>query len=148
MGTKSKDIKVEKLTERIRALELILGFDENNKRNGNGLITLIEEISKRQNDKWASIDRLRKDTDNLEIKLTEINEQLNRLSFEIGSLSEKISDIDKKLKEHSEIMNGVMTGNKIRTMAKDFALFVAVMAGLGTIFGIIAYLYNRIRGHI
>lgn len=101
MGTKSKDIKVEKLTERIRALELILGFDENNKRNGNGLITLIEEISKRQNDKWASIDRLRKDTDNLEIKLTEINEQLNRLSFEIGSLSEKISDIDKKLKEHS-----------------------------------------------
>ena len=89
---------------------------------------------------------MRKDTDNLEIKLTEINEQLNRLSFEIGSLSEKISDIDKKLKEHSEIMNGVMTGNKIRTMAKDFALFVAVMAGLGTLFGIIAYLYNKIHG--
>ena len=146
MGTKSKDIKVEKLTERIRALELVLGFDENNKRNGNGLITLIEEISKRQNDKWESIDRLRKDTDNLEIKLTQINEQLNRLSFEIGTLSEKISDIDKKLKEHSEIMSGVMTGNKIRTMAKDFGLFVAVIAGLGSLFGIIAYLYNKLQG--
>ena len=136
--------KTDKLTERIKSLELILGFDENNKRNGNGLITLIDEISKRQTEGWQRIERLREDTDNLETKLNQINEQLNNLSFQIKNLSDKISDFDTKLKEHSGIMSDTITGNKIVKAVKGTLLIAALLGSLGTIFGIIAFIYNKL----
>lgn len=136
--------KTDKLLERIRSLELILGFDENNKRNGNGIITLIEEISKRQTEGYQRINKLREDTDLLESKLNQINEQLNQLSFEIKILSGKISNFENKIKEHTGVLDDTITGNKIVKTMKGIGLVSATLLSIGTICGIIAFIYNKL----
>lgn len=151
-----------KIESRIRALEnayqssnTILGFDKDGKRNGNGLITLVERIDKGQSEIWHRIDILKTDTENLKFKLNEINDNWKELSFNIRTLNaniknmeEKIKSFESKIEEHTKAIDKSITPNKLRDVAKDFGIFVAFLAGLGTVFGMIAYLYNRIRGHI
>lgn len=155
MGTKSKDIKVEKLTERIRALELILGFDKDGKRNGNGLITLVERIDKGQAEIWRRMETLKTDMESMNTKLNKINDTWKDLSFDIRTLNENIKNMEQKIKsfegkieEHAKAIDKSITPNKLRDVVKDFGLFAGFFLTLGTIFGIIAYLYNRIRGNI
>lgn len=151
-----------KIESRIRALEnayqssnTILGFDKDGKRNGNGLITLVERIDKGQSEIWHRIDILKTDTENMKFKLNEINDNWKELSFDIRTLNaniknmeEKIKSFESKIEEHTKAIDKSITPNKLRDVAKDFGIFVAFLAGLGTVFGMIAYLYNRIRGNI
>lgn len=151
-----------KIESRVRALEnayqssnTILGFDKDGKRNGNGLITLVERIDKGQSEIWHRIDILKTDTENMKFKLNEINDNWKELSFDIRTLNaniknmeEKIKSFESKIEEHTKAIDKSITPNKLRDVAKDFGIFVAFLAGLGTVFGMIAYLYNRIRGNI
>lgn len=151
-----------KIESRIKALEnayqsfnTILGFDKDGKRNGNGLITLVERIDKGQSEIWHRIDILKTDTENMKFKLNEINDNWKELSFDIRTLNaniknmeEKIKSFESKIEEHTKAIDKSITPNKLRDVAKDFGIFVAFLAGLGTVFGMIAYLYNRIRGNI
>lgn len=155
MATKNKDIKVEKLTKRIESLELILGFDKDGKRNGNGLIALVERIDKGQAEIWRRMETLKTDMESMNTKLNKINDTWKDLSFDIRTLNENIKNMEQKIKsfegkieEHAKAIDKSITPNKLRDVVKDFGLFAGFFLTLGTIFGIIAYLYNRIRGHI
>lgn len=155
MATKNKDIKVEKLTKRIESLELILGFDKDGKRNGNGLITLVERIDKGQAEIWRRMETLKTDMESMNTKLNKINDTWKDLSFDIRTLNENIKNMEQKIKsfegkieEHAKAIDKSITPNKLRDVVKDFGLFAGFFLTLGTIFGIIAYLYNRIRGYI
>ncbi len=155
MATKNKDIKVEKLTKRIESLELILGFDKDGKRNGNGLITLVERIDKGQAEIWRRMETLKTDMESMNTKLNKINDTWKDLSFDIRTLNENIKNMEQKIKsfegkieEHAKAIDKSITPNKLRDVVKDFGLFAGFFLTLGTIFGIIAYLYNSIRGHI
>ena len=139
--------------ERINNIETILGFDKDGKRNGNGILSLIEKVSERQTESWHEMEKMRTDIDAIELKLNQINDNWKSLSFDIKTLNENIknmewrfSSFENKIKEHSTIMNDVMTPSKIRNMAKDFGLLVTTLIGIGTLFGIIAFLYNKING--
>lgn len=155
MATKNKDIKVEKLTKRIESLELILGFDKDGKRNGNGLITLVERIDKGQAEIWRRMETLKTDMESMNTKLNKINDTWKDLSFDIRTLNENIKNMEQKIKsfegkieEHAKAIDKSITPNKLRDVVKDFGLFAGFFLTLGTIFGIIAYLYNRIIGYI
>lgn len=155
MATKNKDIKVEKLTKRIELLELILGLDKDGKRNGNGLITLVERIDKGQAEIWRRMETLKTDMESMNTKLNKINDTWKDLSFDIRTLNENIKNMEQKIKsfegkieEHAKAIDKSITPNKLRDVVKDFGLFAGFFLTLGTIFGIIAYLYNRIRGNI
>lgn len=153
--TKNKDNKVEKLSKRIESLELVLGFDKDGKRNGNGLITLVERIDKGQSEIWRRMETLKTDMESMNTKLNKINDTWKDLSFDIRTLNENIKNMEQKIKsfegkieEHAKAIDKSITPNKLRDVVKDFGLFAGFFLTLGTIFGIIAYLYNRIRGHI
>lgn len=153
--TKNKDSKVEKLSKRIESLELVLGFDKDGKRNGNGLITLVERIDKGQSEIWRRMETLKTDMESMNTKLNKINDTWKDLSFDIRTLNENIKNMEQKIKsfegkieEHAKAIDKSITPNKLRDVVKDFGLFAGFFLTLGTIFGIIAYLYNRIRGHI
>lgn len=144
-----------KIENRVRALETALGIDKEGKRNGNGLITLVERIDKGQSEIWHRIDILKTDTENMKFKLNEINDNWKELSFDIRTLNaniknmeEKIKSFESKIEEHTKAIDKSITPNKLRNVAKDFGIFVTFLAGLGAVFGMIAYLYNRIRGNI
>lgn len=153
--TKNKDNKFEKLSKRIESLELVLGFDKDGKRNGNGLITLVERIDKGQSEIWRRMETLKTDMESMNTKLNKINDTWKDLSFDIRTLNENIKNMEQKIKsfegkieEHAKAIDKSITPNKLRDVVKDFGLFAGFFLTLGTIFGIIAYLYNRIRGHI
>lgn len=153
--TKNKDSKVEKLSKRIESLELVLGFDKDGKWNGNGLITLVERIDKGQSEIWRRMETLKTDMESMNTKLNKINDTWKDLSFDIRTLNENIKNMEQKIKsfegkieEHAKAIDKSITPNKLRDVVKDFGLFAGFFLTLGTIFGIIAYLYNRIRGHI
>lgn len=147
--------KKNTVEKRVKTLETLLGFDKNGKRNGNGLMTLIERIDKGQSEMWNRIDMLKKDIASLEYNLNKISESWRDLSFELRSLNENIKNMEQKIKsfegkieEHAKAIDKSITPNKLRNIARDFGIFVGFVMALGTIFGIIAYLYNKIRGHI
>ena len=153
--TKNKDSKVEKLSKRIESLELVLGFDKDGKRNGNGLITLVERIDKGQSEIGRRMETLKTDMESMNTKWNKINDTWKDLSFDIRTLNENIKNMEQKIKsfegkieEHAKAIDKSITPNKLRDVVKDFGLFAGFFLTLGTIFGIIEYLYNRIRGHI
>ena len=132
-----------------------MGFDKDGKRNGNGLITLVERIDKGQSEIWHRMETLKTDMESMNTKLNKINDTWKDLSFDIRTLNENIKNMEQKIKsfegkieEHAKAIDKSITPNKLRDVVKDFGLFAGFFLTLGTIFGIIAYLYNRIRGHI
>lgn len=138
---------------RTKSVETVLGYDEDGKRNGNGLITLIERIEKGQSDMWMRIDMLKKEIAGVEYNLNKISENWKDLSYEIRSLNENIKNMEQKIKsfeskieEHAKVIDKSITPNKLRDVAKDFGIFIGFLSGLGILFGLIAYLHNKIKG--
>lgn len=153
----AKDIK-----ERLSFLETVVGYNQDAERNGNGIISLLDEISLKiknnieRMDKFESttehkierlndkIDKIESTLDVLEQQLYSINKQYIELNNTLKSITDKISKYEESLKSHSDLLSDAVTGNKLMKVVKGVGILSGFLLALGTIFGTIAFLYNKI----
>lgn len=153
----AKDIK-----ERLSFLETVVGYNQDAERNGNGIISLLDEISLKiknnieRMDKFESttehkierlngkIDKIESTLDILEQQLYSINKQYIELNNTLKSITVKISKYEESLKSHSDLLSDAVTGNKLMKLVKGAGILSGFLLALGTIFGTIAFLYNKI----
>lgn len=153
----AKDIK-----ERLSFLETVVGYNQDAERNGNGIISLLDEISLKiknnieRMDKFESttehkierlnnkIDKIESTLDILEKQLYSINKQYIELNNTLKSITDKISKYEESLKSHSDLLSDAVTGNKLMKLVKGAGILSGFLLALGTIFGTIAFLYNKI----
>lgn len=153
----AKDIK-----ERLSFLETVVGYNQDAERNGNGIISLLDEISikikdtnnrvdrldnrsnERYNELNNKIEKIEATLDILEKQLYNINEQYIRLNNTLKSITDKISKYEESLKSHSDLLSDAVTGNKLMKIVKGAGILSGFLLALGTIFGTIAFIYNKI----
>lgn len=146
----SKDIK-----ERLSFLEAVIGYNDDAERNGNGIISLLDEISirldkienrseSRDDELSKRIDRIEQTLDILEKQLYNINEQYTVLNNSLKNITEKISKYEESLKSHSDLLSDAVTGDKLMKIVKGAGILSGFLLALGTIFGTIAFIYNKL----
>lgn len=145
-----KDIK-----ERLSFLEAVVGYNDDAERNGNGIISMLDEISikikniknkseSRDDDLSKRIERIEQTLDILERQLYNINEQCFVLNNSLKNITDKISKYEESLKTHSDLLNDAVTGNKLIKIVKGAGILSGFLLALGTIFGTIAFIYNKL----
>lgn len=153
----AKDIK-----ERLSFLETVVGYNQDAERNGNGIITILDEISikikdtnnrvdrldnrssERYNELNNKIEKIESTLDILEKQLYSINQQYITLNNTLQKITEKISKYEESLKSHSDLLSDAVTGNKLMKIVKGAGILSGFLLALGTIFGTIAFIYNKI----
>lgn len=146
----SKGIK-----ERLSFLEAVIGYNDDAERNGNGIISLLDEISSgldkienrsesRDDELSKRIDRIEQTLDILEKQLYNINEQYTVLNNSLKNITDKISKYEESLKSHSDLLSDAVTGNKLMKIVKGAGILSGFLLALGTIFGTIAFIYNKL----
>ena len=60
------------------------------------------------------------------------------------NITDKISKYEESLKSHSDLLSDAVTGNKLMKVVKGAGILSGFLLALGTIFGTIAFLYNKI----
>ena len=153
----AKDIK-----ERLSFLETVVGYNQDAERNGNGIISLLDEISLKikdnidRMDKFESkteykieklnnkIEKIESTLDILEKQLYSINKQYIELNNTLQKITEKISKYEESIKNHSDLLSDAVTGNKLMKLVKGAGILSGFLLALGTIFGTIAFIYNKI----
>lgn len=153
----AKDIK-----ERLSFLETVVGYNQDSERNGNGIISLLDEISIKIKDNTERLDRIERRSESrddelskridkieqtldiLEKQLYSINQQYITLNNTLKSITDKISKYEESLKSHSDLLSDAVTGNKLMKIVKGVGILSGFLLALGTIFGTIAFIYNKI----
>lgn len=153
----AKDIK-----ERLSFLETVVGYNQDSERNGNGIISLLDEISIKIKDNTERLDRIERRSESrddelskridkieqtldiLEKQLYSINQQYITLNNTLKSITDKISKYEESLKSHSDLLSDAVTGNKLMKIVKGAGILSGFLLALGTIFGTIAFIYNKI----
>lgn len=153
----AKDIK-----ERLSFLETVIGYNQDAERNGNGIISLLDEISLKikdnidRMDKFESrtehkieklnekIEKIESTLDMLEQQLYSINKQYIELNNTLQKITEKISKYEESIKNHSDLLSDAVTGNKLMKIVKGAGILSGFLLALGTIFGTIAFIYNKL----
>lgn len=151
MTTKKASRQVKNLKERISFLETVIGYNENSERNGNGVITLFDDLSNDIKDSSNRLDRIDARYKELNDKLDKLNDTLNilekyitKVDLKIDNTIQKIEYYEKRIKEHSDLLSDSITSNKIMKVVKGTGIIAGFLTALGTIVGIIAFLYNKI----
>lgn len=151
MTTKKASRQVKDLKERISFLETVIGYNENSERNGNGIITLFDDLSNDMKDSANRLDRIDARYKELNDKLDKLNDTLNilekyitKVDLKIDNTIQKIEYYEKRIKEHSDLLSDSITSNKIMKVIKGTGIMAGFLTALGTIVGIIAFLYNKI----
>lgn len=162
MTNKKASRQAKDMKERLSLLETILGYTDSGERNGNGIITLIDELtnkikssseelkrlearsSERYNEAIDRINKTESTLDILEKQLYSINEQYIKLNNTLESIVDKISKYEESIKNHSDLLSDAVTGNKLMKIIKGVGVVAVFIAALGTIFGTIAFMYNKI----
>lgn len=153
----AKDIK-----ERLSFLETVVGYNPNSERNGNGIITLLDELTnkiketnerairldtrsnERYNELNNKIEKIESTLDILEQQLYSINKQYIELNNTLQKITEKISKYEESIKNHSDLLSDAVTGNKLMKIVKGAGILSGFLLALGTIFGTIAFIYNKL----
>lgn len=151
MTTKKASRQVKNLKERISFLETVIGYNENSERNGNGIITLLDDLSNDIKDNSNRLDRIDARYKELNDKLDKLNDTLNilekyitKVDLRIDSTIQKIEYYEKRIREHSDLLSDSITSSKIMKVVKGTGIIAGFLTALGTIVGIIAFLYNKI----
>ena len=162
MTTKKASRKVKSIENRLSFLETIAGYDANGEKNGNGIITLldnlfdkikanderVDRLDSRSNDRYNDLNnkivKIEETLDLLEKQLYNINEQYMKLNNSIQKITERIDAFDRKMNEHNDLLSDSITSSKIMKVIKGTGIIAGFLTALGTIVGIIAFLYNKI----
>ena len=151
MTTKKASRQVKNLKERISFLETVIGYNENSERNGNGIITLLDDINNDIKDNSNRLDRIDARYKELNDKLDKLNDTLNilekyitKVDLKIDNTIQKIEYYEKRIREHSDLLSDSITSSKIMKVIKGTGIIAGFLTALGTIVGIIAFLYNKI----
>lgn len=151
MTTKKASRQVKNLKERISFLEAVIGYNENSERNGNGIITLLDDLSNDIKDNSNRLDRIDARYKELNDKLDKLNDTLNilekyitKVDLKIDNTIQKIEYYEKRIREHSDLLSDSITSSKIMKVIKGTGIIAGFLTALGTIVGIIAFLYNKI----
>lgn len=151
MTTKKASRQVKNLKERISFLETVIGYNENSERNGNGIITLLDDLSNDIKDNSNRLDRIDARYKELNDKLDKLNDTLNilekyitKVDLKIDNTIQKIEYYEKRIREHSDLLSDSITSSKIMKVVKVTGIIAGFLTALGTIVGIIAFLYNKI----
>lgn len=151
MTTKKASKQVKNLKERISFLETVIGYNENSERNGNGIITLLDDLSNDIKDNSNRLDRIDARYKELIDKLDKLKDALNILEkyitkedLKIDNTIQKIEYYEKRIREHSDLLSDSITSSKIMKVVKGTGIIAGFLTALGTIVGIIAFLYNKI----
>lgn len=139
------------LKERMSFLETVIGYNENSERNGNGIITLFDDLSNDIKDSSSRLDRIDARYKELNDKLDKLNDTLNilekyitKVDLKIDNTIQKIEYYEKRIREHSDLLSDSITSSKIMKVVKGTGIIAGFLTALGTIVGIIAFLYNKI----
>ena len=162
MTNKKASRQAKDMKERLSFLETVIGYNENSERNGNGIITLLDNLfekikagedridrldnrsSDRYNELNNKIEKIEQTLDILEKQLYSINEQYVILNNSLKSITDKISKYEESLKSHSDLLSDAVTGNKLMKVVKGAGILSGFLLALGTIFGTIAFIYNKL----
>lgn len=151
MTTKKATRQVKNLKDRISFLETVIGYNENSERNGNGIITLLDDLSNDIKDNSNRLDRIDARYKELNDKLDKLNDTLNilekyitKVDLKIDNTIQKIEYYEKRIIEHSDLLSDSITSSKIMKVVKGTGIIAGFLTALGTIVGIIAFLYNKI----
>ena len=162
MTNKKASRQAKDMKERLSLLETILGYTDSGERNGNGIISLLDEISLKIKDNIDRMDKFESSTEHkieklnekiekiestldiLEQQLYSINKQYIELNNTLQKITEKISKYEESIKNHSDLLSDAVTGNKLMKIVKGAGILSGFLLALGTIFGTIAFIYNKI----
>ena len=151
MTTKKASRQVKNLKERISFLETVIGYNENSERNGNGIITLFDDLSNDIKDSSNRLDRIDARYKELNDKLGKLNDTLNilekyitKVDLKIDNTIQKIEYYEKRIREHTDLLSDSITSSKIMKVVKGTGIIAGFLMALGTIVSIIAFLYNKI----
>lgn len=162
MTTKKASRKVKSIENRLSFLETITGYNADGEKNGNGIITLLDNLfdkiktegeridrldnrsSDRYNELNDKISKLENTLDIIEKQLYNINEQYIKLNNSIKLITDRIDTFDRKMNEHNDLLSDSITSSKIMKVIKGTGIIAGFLMALGTIVGIIAFLYNKI----
>ena len=155
MTNKKTNRQVKSIKERLSFLEAVIGYNDDAERNGNGIISLldgfserldkVEDRSKSSDDELSKrIDRIEQTLNILENQLININEQRTVLNNSLKSITDKISKYEESLKNHGDLLSDAITGNKLMKIVKGAGILSGFLLALGTIFGTIAFIYNKL----
>lgn len=151
MTNKKASRQAKDMKERLSFLETVIGYNENSERNGNGIITLLDDLSNDIKGNSNRLDRIDARYKELNDKLDKLNDTLNILEkyiakedLKIDNTIQKIEYYEKRIREHSDLLSDSITSSKIMKVIKGTGIIAGFLTALGTIVGIIAFLYNRI----
>lgn len=144
MTNKKASREAKNMKERLSLLETILGYTDNGERNGNGIITILDNMENKIKMFGERLNKIESTLDILEKQLYNINEQYIKLNSTVSKVVEKIETYEKKVKEHGNLMEGVITTNKLMNIVKGAGILATFLLALGTIFGTIAFIYNKL----
>ena len=151
MATKKASMQVKNLKERISFLETVIGYNGNSERNGNGIIALFDDLINDIKDSSSRLDRIDARHKGLNDKLDKLNDTLNilekyitKVDLKIDNTIQKTESYEKRIREHSDLLSDSITSSKIMKVVKGTGIIAGFLTALGTIVGIIAFLYNKI----
>lgn len=151
MTNKKASRQAKDMKERLSFLETVIGYNENSERNGNGIITLFDDLSNDIKDSSNRLDRIDARYKELNDKLDKLNDTLNilekyitKVDLKIDNTIQKIEYYEKRIREHSDLLSDSITSSKIMKVVKATGIIAGFLTALGTIVGIIAFLYNKI----
>lgn len=151
MTNKKASRQAKDMKERLSFLETVIGYNENSERNGNGIITLFDDLSNDIKDSSNRLDRIDARYKELNDKLDKLNDTLNilekyitKVDLKIDNTIQKIEYYEKRIREHSDLLSDSITSSKIMKVVKGTGIIAGFLTALGTIVGIIAFLYNKI----
>lgn len=162
MTNKKASRQAKDMKERLSFLETVIGYNAESERNGNGIISLLDNLfekmkasenridrldnrsSYRYNELNNKIEKIEQTLNILEKQLYSINEQYVILNNSLKSITDKISKYEESLKSHSDLLSDAVTGNKLMKVVKGAGILSGFLLALGTIFGTIAFIYNKL----
>lgn len=140
------------IDKRLSQIEFILGYTSDGNRNGNGIITIMEEMQEKSKKNGESLDGIVKTIDNLETQIAKLSENMIQLQYDIKTIDTKIIVYENTLKEQAIKINentkkveSAITGHKLEKFMNMTIKIAGFLGAVGAIIGIIVFIHNALN---